>query len=62
MLVQTTAVCFVLLLVALLYCRNYLVEMMREYTSLSPAGISRDGLIRQVPRMGITSRSLGFDT
>jgi len=51
MLVQTMAMCFVLLLTALLYCRSYLVEMMREYNSLSLPGISVDGFISQAPEV-----------
>jgi len=51
MLVQTMAVCFVLVLTALLYCGSYLVETMRECISLFLPGISVDSFIRQAPEV-----------
>jgi len=42
------AVCFVLVLTALLYCGSYLVKTIREYISLSLPGISVDGLIGRI--------------
>jgi len=51
MLVQTMTTCFVLVLTTLLCCGSYLVELMREYISLSLPGISVDGFIIQVPKV-----------
>jgi len=44
------AMCFVLVLTALLYCRSHLVESMRENISLSLLGIYRDGFLMQAPK------------
>jgi len=51
MLVQTITMCFLLVLTALLYCGNYLVEMMREYISFSLPGMSVDVFFRQAPEV-----------
>jgi len=51
MLVQTMAVCFALVLTALLYCGSYLVERLREHTSFSVPGIDVDGFVMQAPEV-----------
>ena len=48
--IQKMAMCFVLVLTALLYCRSHLVESMRENISLSLLGIYRDGFLMQAPK------------
>jgi len=45
------AMCFVLVLTALLYCGSYPVETMSEYISLSLPGISVGDFIRQAPKV-----------
>lgn len=54
MLVQATALCFALALMALLCCGSYLVEMVREYISLLLPGVGVDGFIMRFLRFLFT--------
>ena len=51
MLIEIMALCFALALMALLCWGSYLVEKMREYISLSLAGIDVGGFIMQAPKV-----------
>lgn len=54
MLIQETALCFALALLALLSWGSYLVEMMREYISLLLPGVDVDGFILRFLRFLFT--------
>lgn len=57
MLVQATALCFALAPMALLCCRSYLVEMVREYISLLLSGVDVGGFSMRFLRFLFTLMS-----